>query len=120
MFLFYFIARKKKQELIHKARVKSEYYKTLEKEHADNTPDYVKEVNIYIELIYFMFILIYLLPFFFNQKIFEKTIDQDGNIVEYEPRSNKRSSDKESSDTENNDSLQKTKKRKKDDDTTKS
>ncbi|CAO3626183.1 unnamed protein product [Cunninghamella echinulata] len=29
-------AQKKKQELIHKARVKSEYYKTLEKEHADN------------------------------------------------------------------------------------
>ncbi|CAO3587366.1 unnamed protein product [Absidia cylindrospora] len=32
-------AKKKKQELIHKATVKSQYYKTLAKEHAtDNTP----------------------------------------------------------------------------------
>ncbi|CAO3609141.1 unnamed protein product [Cunninghamella blakesleeana] len=74
-------AKKKKQELIHKARVKSEYYKTLEKEHTDNTPDYVKD---------------------------------------YEFRSNKRSLDKDANDAENKDNLQKIKKQKKDDDTTKS
>ncbi|KAI8086681.1 uncharacterized protein BX664DRAFT_336496 [Halteromyces radiatus] len=58
-------AKKKKQELIQKATVKSQYYKALAKEHADDTPDYVKE-------------------------IFEKTIDEDGNVVEYQSGTTKR------------------------------
>ncbi|ORZ17148.1 hypothetical protein BCR42DRAFT_414009 [Absidia repens] len=59
-------AKKKKQELIHKATVKSQYYKTLAKEHAvDNTPDYVKD-------------------------IFEKTIDENGDVIEYQSGATKR------------------------------
>ncbi|KAI8983620.1 hypothetical protein BDB01DRAFT_791471 [Pilobolus umbonatus] len=36
--------QKKKYELIHKSKVKSQYYKTLEKEKDMETPDYVKEI----------------------------------------------------------------------------
>ncbi|ORX43206.1 hypothetical protein DM01DRAFT_1411666 [Hesseltinella vesiculosa] len=50
--------KKKKQEIIHKAKVKSQYYKDLATEYSQDTPDYVKE-------------------------IFERTIDEDGNVVEY-------------------------------------
>ncbi|KAI9307594.1 hypothetical protein BJ944DRAFT_13263 [Cunninghamella echinulata] len=88
-------AQKKKQELIHKARVKSEYYKTLEKEHADSTPDYVKE-------------------------IFEKTIDQDGNIVEYAANKRKRNDLDKEPNPDNEDNLHKLKKGKNDKDITKS
>ena len=39
------IEQKRKYELIHKATVKSQYYKELnKKEEGDETPDYVKEV----------------------------------------------------------------------------
>jgi hypothetical protein len=40
------VAKKKKQELIHKMSVKSQYYKSLAKEHGDDTPDYVKQVSL--------------------------------------------------------------------------
>ncbi|CAO3685150.1 unnamed protein product [Rhizopus stolonifer] len=52
---------KRKQDLIHKATVKSQYYKTLNKQD-DDTPDYVKDI--------------------FGAQ--EKTIDKDGNVVELE------------------------------------
>ncbi|KAF7720784.1 hypothetical protein EC973_006086 [Apophysomyces ossiformis] len=53
--------QKKKHELIHKATVKGQYYKTLAKEDQDlNTPDYVKEI------------------------FGERTIDEDGNVVKYQ------------------------------------
>lgn len=40
------IVKKRKQELVHKATVKSRYYKSLKKEDPTlNTPDYVKEVR---------------------------------------------------------------------------
>ncbi|KAI9477900.1 MAG: hypothetical protein EXX96DRAFT_568634 [Benjaminiella poitrasii] len=48
---------KKKRELIHKAQVKSQYYKT--KDPKDDAPDYVKEIF-----------------------AAERTIDKDGNVVE--------------------------------------
>jgi len=38
------IEQKRKYELIHKAQVKSQYYKELNKDSKDDTPDYVKEV----------------------------------------------------------------------------
>jgi hypothetical protein len=38
------IEQKRKYELIHKATVKSQYYKELNKEKDEDTPDYVKEV----------------------------------------------------------------------------
>ncbi|KAI8061605.1 hypothetical protein BC940DRAFT_310234 [Gongronella butleri] len=50
--------KKRKQDIIHKAKVKSQYYKDLASEYAADTPDYVKE-------------------------IFERTIDEDGNVVEF-------------------------------------
>ncbi|KAI7869389.1 hypothetical protein BDF14DRAFT_1784511 [Spinellus fusiger] len=54
------LKKKKKEQLIHKAVVKSNYHKTLSKEKADlDVPDYVKEI------------------------FSEKTIDDDGNIVDY-------------------------------------
>lgn len=42
-----FLEQKRKYELIHKASVKSQYYKELNKdaETGDDTPDYVKEVR---------------------------------------------------------------------------
>lgn len=42
-----FLEQKRKYELIHKASVKSQYYKTLnnDAETGDDTPDYVKEVR---------------------------------------------------------------------------
>ncbi|SAM09339.1 hypothetical protein [Absidia glauca] len=96
-------AKKKKQELIHKMSVKSQYYKSLAKEHGDDTPDYVKQV-------------------------FERTIDEDGNVVEYESGTTKRKAteekdeervfdlDQEQSSDEDEDSCgQKSKKQKKDD-----
>ncbi|KAI9265307.1 hypothetical protein EDC94DRAFT_604483 [Helicostylum pulchrum] len=53
--------QKRKYELIHKATVKSQYYKTLNKEtDADEAPDYVKEI--------------------FGAA--ERTIDSNGNVVE--------------------------------------
>ncbi|KAI9356596.1 hypothetical protein BD770DRAFT_411139 [Pilaira anomala] len=53
--------QKRKYELIHKATVKSQYYKTLNKEKdADDTPDYVKDI--------------------FGAP--ERTIDNNGNVVE--------------------------------------
>ncbi|KAG2202463.1 hypothetical protein INT47_013079 [Mucor saturninus] len=56
--------QKRKYELIHKATVKSQYYKTLNKdaEAGEDTPDYVKEI--------------------FGTP--ERTIDKDGNVVELE------------------------------------
>ncbi|KAI8148814.1 hypothetical protein BJV82DRAFT_505936 [Fennellomyces sp. T-0311] len=52
--------KKRKHELIHKATVKKQYYKTIEKDNPqDDTPDYVKEI------------------------FGERTIDDDGNIVAY-------------------------------------
>lgn len=54
--------KKRKYELIHKATVKSQYYKDLNKEKDDDTPDYVKEI--------------------FGAP--ERTIDKDGNVVELE------------------------------------
>ncbi|KAI8327599.1 hypothetical protein BC941DRAFT_446620 [Chlamydoabsidia padenii] len=97
-------AKKKKQELIHKMSVKSQYYKSLAKEHGDDdTPDYVKQ-------------------------IFEKTIDEDGNVVEYESGTTKRKTpekeepvydldqqESSSSDDDDDDSEPKSKKQKKDD-----
>ncbi|KAL0085957.1 hypothetical protein J3Q64DRAFT_1739524 [Phycomyces blakesleeanus] len=54
------LKKKKKQQLIQKATVKAQYYKTLAKEKPDlDAPDYVKEI------------------------FAEKTIDEDGNVVEY-------------------------------------
>ncbi|KAI8377472.1 uncharacterized protein BYT42DRAFT_546168 [Radiomyces spectabilis] len=54
-------AKKKKAELIHKATVKSQYYKTIAKEKdVLEAPDYVKEI------------------------FGERTIDDQGNVVEYE------------------------------------
>ncbi|KAG1211399.1 hypothetical protein G6F68_008451 [Rhizopus microsporus] len=50
---------KRKRELIHKATVKSQYYKELNQQ-KDDTPDYVKEV--------------------FGMQ--ERTIDENGNVVE--------------------------------------
>ncbi|KAI9275615.1 hypothetical protein BDA99DRAFT_495963 [Phascolomyces articulosus] len=53
--------RKRKHELIHKATVKKQYYKSIEKENPqDDTPDYVKEI------------------------FGERTIDEDGNVVAYD------------------------------------
>ncbi|KAG0185650.1 hypothetical protein DFQ28_009030 [Apophysomyces sp. BC1034] len=53
--------QKKKHDLIHKATVKGQYYKTLAKEDQDlATPDYVKEI------------------------FGERTIDEDGNVVKYQ------------------------------------
>ncbi|KAG1145774.1 hypothetical protein G6F37_005265 [Rhizopus arrhizus] len=52
---------KRKKELIHKATVKSQYYKALKKDD-DDTPDYVKEI--------------------FGAQ--ERTIDKNGNVVELE------------------------------------
>ncbi|KAI9010918.1 hypothetical protein CLU79DRAFT_722695 [Phycomyces nitens] len=55
------LEKKKKQQLIQKATVKAQYYKTLAKEKPDlDAPDYVKEI------------------------FAEKTIDEDGNVVEYD------------------------------------
>ncbi|CEP11486.1 hypothetical protein [Parasitella parasitica] len=53
--------QKRKYDLIHKAQVKSQYYKELNKNTNDDTPDYVKEI--------------------FGA---ERTIDKDGNVVELE------------------------------------
>lgn len=39
------LEQKRKYDLIHKAQVKSQYYKELNKDTNDETPDYVKEVN---------------------------------------------------------------------------
>ncbi|ORY94537.1 hypothetical protein BCR43DRAFT_494173 [Syncephalastrum racemosum] len=56
--------KKRKDERIHKSSVKSQYYKEIAKENpADDTPDYVKE-------------------------IFERTIDENGNVVAYGDRNN--------------------------------
>ncbi|KAI8077322.1 uncharacterized protein B0P05DRAFT_579677 [Gilbertella persicaria] len=57
--------KKRKYELIHKAQVKSRYYKELDKDDDESTPDYVKEAST-------IFIL------------FKRTIDKDGNVVELE------------------------------------
>ncbi|KAL0136386.1 hypothetical protein V8B55DRAFT_1590298 [Mucor lusitanicus] len=53
--------QKRKYDLIHKAQVKSQYYKELNKDSKDDTPDYVKEI--------------------FGA---ERTIDKDGNVIELE------------------------------------
>ncbi|KAG2181444.1 hypothetical protein INT44_008257 [Umbelopsis vinacea] len=60
-------AQKIKDQLVHKAKVKKDYYKQLSKEDSSlETPDYVKEI------------------------FGERTIDEDGNIVEYGASSTKR------------------------------
>ncbi|CDS12070.1 hypothetical protein LRAMOSA04265 [Lichtheimia ramosa] len=52
--------KKRKNELIHKAQVKRKYHKQIQKDNFDqDTPDYVKEI------------------------FGERTIDDEGNIVEY-------------------------------------
>lgn len=43
------IEQKRKYDLIHKAQVKSQYYKELNKDSKDDTPDYVKEVQMKLD-----------------------------------------------------------------------
>lgn len=45
LFLTLFLELKRKNELIQKAKVKSQYYKQLNQDPDDDTPDYVKDVN---------------------------------------------------------------------------
>ncbi|KAI8636907.1 hypothetical protein BD408DRAFT_425390 [Parasitella parasitica] len=76
--------QKRKYDLIHKAQVKSEYYKELNKNTNDSTPDYVKEI--------------------FGA---ERTIDKDGNVVELKRNQDEEQEqefdlDKSSSDEEDN------------------
>ncbi|KAI9245442.1 hypothetical protein BY458DRAFT_591240 [Sporodiniella umbellata] len=77
---------KRKRDLIHKATVKSQYYKTINKQD-DDTPDYVKDI--------------------FGKQ--EKTVDSSGNVVDLQRSDVEESEPESQSESESEDESRKNK-----------